>query len=440
MPALFAAMAAAGLLLAVCGAAGTARAQVPEGPAGEAQAATGQPAAQTAPRAGPDAHAMLQEALLMAQPGDTIQLAEGTYHLADGLSLAVDDVTIQGMGMDRTILSFAGQQSGAEGLLVESSGVTLRDFAVEDAKGDAIKVIGAEGITFLRVRTEWTRGPHPENGAYGLYPVGSRHVLIDSCIARGASDAGIYVGQSEDIVVRNSLAEYNVAGIEIENSFRADVYGNTARHNTGGILVFDLPGLPQQGGHAVRVFDNRVVDNHTPNFAPQGNIVGAVPTGTGVMVMANSQVEIFDNEIGGNGTTNVLIVAYPNEFSDENYYPYPEGVAVHDNRFGPAGFAPAGEIGTLIAGISGTPVPDIVWDGNMPLWHWLFGVPENRGIYISGNQRLDGTRPAFINLDVIPYFTLPWLHSPAREIPDHPGGVGPLPPVELPAAPALEAH
>lgn len=379
-----------------------------------------------------DAHTALQEALLLAEPGDTIQLGEGIYELSDGLSLAVDDVTIKGMGMDRTILSFRTQQSGAEGLLIESSGVTLMDFAVEDAKGDAIKAIGADGISFVRVRTEWTNGPDPSNGAYGLYPVGSKNVLIDGCVARGASDAGIYVGQSEDIVVRNSLAEFNVAGIEIENSYRADVYGNLATRNTGGILIFDLPGLPQQGGHAVRVFDNEIVNNDTLNFAPEGNIVGAVPTGTGVMVMANSRVEVFNNEIGGNGTANVLIVTYPNEYSDEAYYPYPEGIAVYGNTFGPGGFAPEGEIGELVASVSGTPVPDIVWDGNMPLWHYVFGVPEDRGIYIGENTRTDETPPTFIDLDVIPYFTLSWFHSPSREVPDHAGGLEPLPAVTLP--------
>ena len=88
----------------------------------------------------------------------------------------------------------------------------------------------------------------PENGAYGIYPVQSSHILIDSSVAIGAADAGIYVGQSSQIIVRNSRAEYNVAGIEIENSTFADVYDNVATNNTGGILVFDLPNLEIQGG------------------------------------------------------------------------------------------------------------------------------------------------------------------------------------------------
>ncbi|MCP5972769.1 right-handed parallel beta-helix repeat-containing protein, partial [Klebsiella pneumoniae] len=82
----------------------------------------------------------------------------------------------------------------------------------------------------------------------------SENVLIDSVLVIGASDAGIYVGQSRNIIVRDSIARFNVAGIEIENSFNADVHDNVATKNTGGILVFDLPNLPQQGGHNVRVF------------------------------------------------------------------------------------------------------------------------------------------------------------------------------------------
>src|SRR3546814_3172411 len=98
-------------------------------------------------------------------------------------------------------------------------------------------------------------------------------VLINSVYVRGAADAGIYVGQSKNIVVRDSIVMENVAGIEIENCYDADVHDNVATKNTGGILVFDLPSLPQQGGHNVRIFDNVVNDNSTPNFAPKGNIV-----------------------------------------------------------------------------------------------------------------------------------------------------------------------
>ena len=161
-----------------------------------------------------------------------IRLSAGVFSLEDSLSLDVAGVQIEGEGMSQTILDFSNQLSGAQGLSVTSDNVTLQDFAIQNAKGDAIKVKGVTNIKFLRVKTEWTNGPNSDNGAYGLYPVESKNVLIDGCIAIGASDAGIYVGQSQNIIVRNSRAEFNVAGIEIENSYFADVYNNIATNNT----------------------------------------------------------------------------------------------------------------------------------------------------------------------------------------------------------------
>jgi len=329
----------------------------------------------------------LQEAFILAKPGDTINLQEGFYQFEDGLSLDIDNVKIVGAGMDKTVLSFADQKSGAQGLLVTSDKVILKDFAIEDAKGDALKVIGANGIYMVNIRTEWTGGPKSTNGAYGLYPVESKDVLIDGCIAIGASDAGIYVGQSENIIVRNSRAHYNVAGIEIENSYYADVYDNIASHNTGGILVFDLPDLPQQGGHHVRVFRNKAIDNDTDNFAPEGNIVGEVPRGTGIIIQANSDVEVFDNDISGNGTVNLSIVTYSAETEDENYYPHPKSIQVHGNRFGDGGFDP--DVDKAIAGIlyelSEGNMPDIFWDGILPLSQMIFGQPEEEKLVLSNN-------------------------------------------------------
>ena len=52
----------------------------------------------------------LQEALILAAPGDVIELGEGRFALTDGLSLDVDGVTVRGAGMAASILDFTGQQ------------------------------------------------------------------------------------------------------------------------------------------------------------------------------------------------------------------------------------------------------------------------------------------------------------------------------------------
>ena len=365
----------------------------------------------------------VQTALIELSSGDILTLSPGIFVFEDGLSLDVDEVTVRGSGINETILDFKNQMSGAQGLLVTSDRVTLKDFAVTDAKGDAIKVIGAEGINMINLKTEWTGGPKTTNGAYGLYPVESTDVLIDGCVAIGASDAGIYVGQSKNIIVRNSVAQYNVAGIEIENSYYADVYDNLASHNTGGILVFDLPDLPQQGGRHVRVFRNQVIDNDTDNFAPEGNIVGEVPRGTGIIIQANSDVEVFDNDISGNGTVNVSIVTYSNETQDENYYPHPRSIQIHGNRFGEGGFDPdieTGELAAILFELSGGNMPDIFWDGVLPTSQIIFGQPDEERLILSNNG--DAT---FLTINPIKYL-LPFFDPVETDISEYEGEVRPL--------------
>lgn len=313
--------------------------------------------------AGENAQARLQEALILAEPGDVVELGAGRFTLTDGLSLDVKGVTVRGAGMDATVLDFTGQKGAGEGLLVTSDEVTLRDFAVENTKGDGIKSKGADNIVYHRVRVTWTGGPKETNGAYGIYPVSSTGVLVDGCKVSGASDAGIYVGQSKAITVRYNYVEQSVAGIEIENSRDALVTGNLVTRNTGGILVFDLPNLPVMGGGNVVIRDNLVVGNDTPNFAPKGNIVAGVRRGTGVMVMANDGVMVGRNQFDGNPTTSIMVVSYPLAFADARYNPAPRNVLIGGNRFGRDGYDPQLPGAAALLAAFGGSLPPVLWDG-----------------------------------------------------------------------------
>lgn len=312
----------------------------------------------------------LQLALLDAKAGDVITIPAGTHSLDRGLSLAAEGVTIRGEGMDVSILSFKGQIAGAEGLLVTGDNVLLENFAVEDAKGDAIKINDTDGVTIRGVRVEWTGDAVTENGAYGLYPVQTTNVLIEDVVAIGASDAGIYVGQSKGVIVRNSRAERNVAGIEIENTQDADVYGNLTTDNTGGILVFNMPGLMQPGGR-VRVYDNDVYENDRANFGHPGTPVASIPAGSGVVINSHDDVEIFENRIRDNRTANIIIASvYSSNFADSSFSDtfdaYPDRIHVHSNELSGGGDKPDGmelkAAKTMKFGLTGR-FPHVLWDG-----------------------------------------------------------------------------
>ena len=336
----------------------------------------------------------LQTALIVADPGSVVALPAGTFKLVDGLSLDIEGVTLRGAGEGKTILDFAGQTGSGEGLLVTSKNVTLTGFTIRDTAGDGIKSKGADGIIYKDLTVEWTGEPDEDNGAYGVYPVSSKNVLVDGVTVRGASDAGIYVGQSENIIVRNSLAEYNVAGIEIENSMHADVYKNITRHNAGGILVFDLPDLPVMGGHSTRIYDNDITQNNTRNFAPPGNIVATVPSGTGVIIMANEDIHIFGNRFADNKTVQVVIGAYQDSFSDKAYNPLPRNIVVRDNTYSGGGEDPQGLLAEF-AKMFGGKLPYVVWDG---VTSWAGGEVTDVNLTVS-----EAAETTYLNLGLGSY-------------------------------------
>ncbi len=348
----------------------------------------------------PDSQEEIQTALLVAEPGSVIELGEGRFEFDGSLSLDVENVTVRGVGRGKTILDFSGQEAGTggEGIIATSDGFTIEALSVENTRGDAIKVEGAMGVTFRNVRVDWAGPPKTENGAYGIYPVQCTNVLIEDSEVRGASDAGIYVGQSRNIIVRRNKVWENVAGIEIENSFGADVYDNEATNNTGGILVFSLPELPVKNGRDSRIFRNRIYNNNHENFGLAGAIISTLPSGTGLQVMANENTEIFENTISDNQTYNIAILSYlvtGREYDDPEYDPFAEGIYVHDNVLEGGGDNPQGRAFDLAQQFGGT-FPDIVYDGFVDPAKLVDGkvLPE-LGIYIENNGDAD-----FVDLDL----------------------------------------
>lgn len=343
-----------------------------------------------------DMEAQILEAFILAKDSSTILLPEGHFLFSQSLSLdAKKHITIKGMGMDKTILSFKGQTQGAEGIKVTNSeNITIEDLAVEDAAGDNIKVSDTDTLTLRNIRSAWTGEVSTENGAYALYPVLSTQVLIEGCEAIGSSDAGIYVGQSQNVIIRNNKAYYNVAGIESENSSNVEIYGNEAFENTSGLLIFNLPELTVYGKQ-VKAYQNKIYNNNIPNFGVKGSIVSAVPKGTGVVIMATQDVAFYDNTVEDHKTSNLSIVSYKVFAADEDpqnnslgevaeaqglraiqtdyesdlkYNAYPGNISISANRFNNQFSFPtlSNDFGKLWYFKNDARIPDIAYDGIFP--------------------------------------------------------------------------
>ncbi len=308
--------------------------------------------------------AQLQTALIDAPAGATVCLAAGSYSIRTELSIATPGLTLRGAGRDDTVLDFARQDLGGNGMQIFADGVTIESLTVRDTPGDGIRANAVGHVTFRDTAVRWSAAASLANGAYGLYPVGCDGVRIERCLVEGARDAGIYVGQSRHVLVADCESRGNVAGIELENTSQGEVRGCHAHDNTSGILVFNLPDLPVQGGKNDDVHDNLVENNNLPNFAAKGTIVSKVPPGSGMILLAASENELHHNDVRNNLTTGIVIVSYIEALfgntSDKTFDHFPKKNFVHDNRFEANGQKPESPIKDVVGP---PPAPDLLWDG-----------------------------------------------------------------------------
>ncbi len=336
----------------------------------------------------PGDEAKIVNAFLTLKDSSSILLTQGVYKF-DNLSIAqVNHILIMGVGPDKTILDFSEQSGGGEGIRATNiNGFTIEGMTIRDSKGDLIKVNRSRDVTFKNLHAVW-KNADSTSGGYAIYPVLCKNVLIDSCYVEGSSDAGIYVGQTDSAIVRNCKGAKNVAGCEIENTTHAQVYNNEFYNNTAGFLVFDLPNLSQKGGH-VKAHDNYFHDNNNRNFAKAGSFgtswgVGNAPPGSGVVILAASNVEIYNNRIINNNSSSIILASgfavdpKAVEKISDHYNPISKNINIHDNtlQMGNAFPEPAYEhhIGKLLVAIEtklnaedpsrkNKRIPEIMYDG-----------------------------------------------------------------------------
>ncbi|HYB97687.1 MAG TPA: parallel beta-helix domain-containing protein [Candidatus Limnocylindrales bacterium] len=280
----------------------------------------------------------IQTAVDAAATGDKLLVQSGTYNESvhipsatcnggdnDGLSCLgdsecpgggvcespADNLAIVGCGAaadNRPVLE--PPLMGADPNGITAAGVDGLHFQALELRGwdeNGVFATNADGISFRDIYGDGATADD-DFSVYAVFPVVSRNVVVEGSEVINVRDAGIYVGQSEDITVRFNDVHDNVTGIEIENSLTADVYGNTATANTGGILSFKLPGPAIQTHGFHNFFDNLSYANNTPNFAIPGSTVSAVLPGTGFMIISDDDSVYRHNFLRDNDTFGFAIL------------------------------------------------------------------------------------------------------------------------------------
>jgi parallel beta-helix repeat protein len=259
----------------------------------------------------------IQAAVSVATSGERLLIEPGNYQEEVTIGAGKHNLQLIGCGGANDnrprIIPPVTQVSGRGIQATDVDGLLFQSLDFFDQTNDHIRVVRAEGVTFRDITGDGNR-----NTAYAVFPVLSNNVLVEGCKVRRQDDAPIYVGQSSTITVRFNDVREGVAGIEIENSSNAQVYGNYGTANTGGMLVFRDGSLPEDRSDCHDVHHNLFESNNEPNFG--SGTVAAVPAGTGLLVISNhtstfSYNVTRDNDTAGLVFTDEVVAGFGPPFS-----------------------------------------------------------------------------------------------------------------------------
>ena len=297
----------------------------------------------------------IQAAVDAAHPGDTIVVPPGTYR--ENVLVTKHDIAIEGHAgaiLDGTALV------GRTGILVAPAGgaSTVRGFR---RSGLRVQNYTENGVLIehgdhFRV----SRGRYVHNGQYGIFARFSHDGVIEGNKVSGSDDTGIYIGQSDDILVEENSSEDCTVGIEVENSSRIKVEENRAIGNSVGILVDVLPGLEVTATTAITVKENILHRNNRPNpVTDPTDILSLLPSGMGLLNVGGDGMVAENNVATRNNSAGIAVVQLPPDAAalDPRIDPFPDQNEIRHNVALRNGGNPDPKL--LAAGLQGA---DLIWD------------------------------------------------------------------------------
>src|SRR5215472_7777444 len=295
----------------------------------------------------------IQSAVDAAQPGDIVQVPQGTYR--ENVVVTKDNITIEaspgavldGMGLaGNTGIKVAPPNSSGRINGFVLSGMTIQNFSLSGVLLRSTDNFRITGGTFVG------------NDEYGIFPIQSSEGLIDHNYVSGSDDTGIYVGQSHDILVKKNRAIDCTVGIEVELSSHIDVRNNTAKGNTIGLVVQVLPGLSIAVTSDINITGNKLIGNNRANpVTDPGELLSRLPSGIGFLNVGGDRVIVEGNTASENKSAGIVVIQLPPQLAslDPRLDPFPDDNRIRDNLVMGNGSDPDSKL---------TPFPgaDLLWD------------------------------------------------------------------------------
>lgn len=265
----------------------------------------------------------INKAMKMVKRDGIVLVSPGVYH--ESVKLNVEGVTIRGTDRNKVVLDGEGVKSN--GIVGTVSGIRVENLTVKNyllngviftgVTDDSGNGIGRGSDGYAPVDPK--KSPPVENfemryitavnnGLYGVYAFNMHSGIIEESYASGSADSGIYVGQCDpcNIVVRNTVTEYNAVGIETANaSAPLVVENNKANNNRVGALIlsnYQETFAPLKGS----IFRNNEFSNNNNAETP---VQASGAFGVGAALNGTVNVEMSGNIIENNSNAGLLYMS-----------------------------------------------------------------------------------------------------------------------------------
>ncbi len=263
-----------------------------------------------------------------APSGSTIVVMPGTYHepgTTQAVTVTRDDIKLVARAKPSAPVVVEAVNGQTVGIWVSptdtvgteederppcgTSGARLKNFRLS---GFTVRGFGEFGVYLACVSGfRISNTLSTDNGEYAIFPVASDHGrLTRSQGMRTRSDACLYIGEDDHVLVDHSLASDCQIGLEIENCRHVVMRDNVSRGNTTGIIV-DVINDRLTTTCTDNVVEHNTFDsNNRPSSALPTDDTSDLEPGIGVIIAGADRTTVQKNTITGHSLAGMTLVDF----------------------------------------------------------------------------------------------------------------------------------